>query len=209
MLRTNGTYKQEQIECDDYNDCTADQCDASCGCTHETVVCASTCLSNSILRYLLCMWIYSCWLWWLWSMHIDTCDCSNNACVNTPIDCNDNDKCTGAFCSEVVCYNIQKDDNDDCTDEYYDDCTIDNCWPSYGCVHTNTNCDNNDACIEDDCHPACGSINRIIDCNDDYTCTTDDCNAVIGCTYYTCCDGNPCWWCKDRLRIQETRLRWW
>ena len=96
--------------------------------------------------------------------------CAGGVCTGTPLDCNDDNDCTGEWCGKKT-----------------------------GCQHylvagpcENDNlCSKNDFCFEGSC-----TSGEKISCDDDNPCTDDDCSSVEGCVHVAneagCDDGNEC-----------------
>ncbi len=186
--------------CNDLNDCTADNCDIGIGCVHTpqpgecedadpcsltgTGYCqAGECISN--LRD--CDDNQPCTL--------DTCDGGGN-CIHPPATgaCNDGNMCTsGETCTGGECTNGSVVD---CDDDNV--CTLDDCNDEWGCAYTPTpgNCTDNDVCTIND---QCGGgrcVGTVRACEDYNYCTDNHCDAKSGCFYspnsLTCNDYNVC-----------------
>jgi len=64
-----------------------------------------------------------------------------------------------------------------------------------GCVHTPTNCDDNNPCTVDSCDPISGCVHTPVTCDDGQICTQDACDPATGLCSHTptnCDDGNAC-----------------
>ncbi len=87
--------------------------------------------------------------------------CTDGACKNEAVDCDDEDACTTDTCTDGVCANeaVTCDDGDPCTD--------DACDPVLGCFATNNAapCDDGDSCTTDVCDQ-CGGCVHIRRCPD-------------------------------------------
>jgi hypothetical protein len=64
-------------------------------------------------------------------------------------------------------------------------CTQDYCDPYSGCHYETPECvcDDLNECTVDSCEPTVGCINISIDCNDDDDSTVDYCDAAAGCLH--------------------------
>ena len=135
-------------QCDDAIACTVDTCSGG-SCLHSPI--AGCCATNAD-----CADADPC--------TNDACDLSNNACDNTPIDCNDGRACTGPdACVGGVCQNPYT--------------------PFAGCCVTPADCNDGNATTTDICSSGtCSNVNTSCltnpDCNDSDPCTTDSCTAA-------------------------------
>ena len=120
------------------------------------------------------------------SCTVDTCNETDDLCVNTPNDslCNDNITCTDDSCSGVSdC--IFMPNNANCDDG--NPCTQDSCSPTLDCIFNpiplnGVSCDDGNACTTNDvCQAGVCVGGSPPDCNDSNPCTVDTCNNSTGC----------------------------
>jgi hypothetical protein len=178
---------EEEVDCDDGNDCTADSCDADEGCTYaplDGLPCddGDTCTGG------------------------DTC--AEDYCEAGPelTDCNDGNECTADLCHPVSgCYH-ELNDNPCCDDagvNVCDDgnwCTTDSCDSDSGeCFYDNNDfkCNDGDPCTAPDSCAGGGCAGPPADCDDGNPCTDDSCDAEEGCVHVgldegACDDGLEC-----------------
>jgi N-acetylneuraminic acid mutarotase len=162
------------VQCDDFNDCTADDCDPATGCVHvnRDGLCddGNRCTANDF--------------------------CSGGSCHSgPPLDCSDGNACNGLETCNPA-FGCVYGATPDCDD--HNPCTDDSCVPSSGCVHTNNSkaCDDGSVCTAGDTcwGGACHGIP--IMCDDGNLCTADTCNPATGCVFTNttnlCDDGNAC-----------------
>ena len=186
-------------DCDDWDMCTDDWCDADAAeCHHDPVPPCPTCNDFD-----------QCFIW--------ACDPATGDWDSLPI-CDDGNPCTADHCSE---YSGECTYTGACVDG--NACTIDMCDVAQGgqCIHVPVDCNDNNLCTVDWCDNETGCGNKWKDCNDndlctvdwcdnetaecvnehaecddgDDLCTNDWCDAGTGeCIYvpFNCTDGNPC-----------------
>ncbi|HPV04090.1 MAG TPA: hypothetical protein PLC24_05935 [Myxococcota bacterium] len=193
-----------KTSCDDYNVCTTDYCDPAVGCVNEfnTVECEpdSACEINGVCAGGVCVgqprncdkgnpcMIYSC--------NPDT------GCKEIPTTgvCDDHNACTiNENCSTGACIPPEGPAGvTNCDD--LNDCTVDNCVPAVGCVHTPQEGECQDPnpcsltgtgfCRNGEC------ISNVRDCDDNQPCTLDTCDGAGNCIHPPisgfCDDGNHC-----------------
>jgi len=118
--------------------------------------------------------------------------CLNHECVNTPIPCPANDKCTTYTClPKIGCVPSTLKCNDK------NNCTIDSCDPLKGCVFTNVTCAaTKDACKYVICDPIDGCTTLPRDCTKEgykaANCTVPACNETAkGCYNQYICAAPP------------------
>ncbi|MEC9072723.1 MAG: hypothetical protein VX938_10105, partial [Myxococcota bacterium] len=195
-------------DCNDFNPCTIDACDASSTCTATPI--ADCCLQDDD-----CDDSDAC--------TADTCD-GDNDCVFTDSSatCQGENSCKSYSCDPVLgCQqsnlDVPCDDNDACTLEDAcqggvcqgggttlgcdDDnpCTDDICDPETGCVFTpnQATCDDQDACtVGDSCQEGACVPGIPLSCEDGNLCTDDACDPLTGCAFTPnaapCDDGSVC-----------------
>ena len=158
---------QGVVTCNDFNDCTADECDAGAGCIYPLN--GNPCCINDIN---ICDDKDPC--------SIDTCNVDTGACIYLPNDgectdknaCTENDVCSGGTCQGEP---VDCDDDNPCTDDF--------CLQAIGCVHNPVNaaCDDGSVCtLNDWCNEGVCSGTKV-NCNDYSFCTDDICDPVEGC----------------------------
>lgn len=136
------------IDCDDFDECTIDDCDPLGGCTHIPVICEL----DDRCATAICDPVEGC----LAIDLRDECD-DGDACT---ID----DVCVDGECrgTAVICI-----DDDPCTDEACDSQT--------GCVIVEADCDDNNECTDDSCAGGdCILVENTDRCNDGDSCTSND-----------------------------------
>lgn len=143
--------------------------------------------------------------------------CEAGECVGNPVDCNDNNPCTGdvcvntSGCGHPAVLNALCDDGDICTLEDHcgpngecisgpslpcedgNPCTTDTCDPLIGCVHSDNNsaCSDGNVCtVEDQCQGGVCVAGEAVACNDGNSCTDDSCVPQQGCKHVL--TDNPC-----------------
>jgi len=109
-------------ECDDFDECTIDQCDVLGGCSHFELLCETGDRCTEAF-----------------------CD-PVEGCVVADVVCDDNDPCTEDLCdSQLGCVVIDEDcdDNNECTDDFCDE---------EGCFHVEhtDRCNDGDPCTSND-----------------------------------------------------------
>jgi hypothetical protein len=150
---------------------------------------------------------------------VETCD-AGHCVLGTPLNCDDGNACTIDCNPATGCVQIPKadgtgcDDGDECTkgDQCLggactpgepracndgNDCTVDTCDPTKGCVHTAVGtglpcsdgnaCTQGDACIHGNCIGGTG-----VNCDDANPCTADTCTTDQGCQHTPLTDGISC-----------------
>ena len=164
------------VVCDDENVCTTDSCNATTGCLHTPT--GGSCYVDNPCK---------------------VGSCVNSTCQDfTPFKCTPSNKCVTAICEVEAqgCVEspIDCDDNDVCTD--------DECVPETGCFHTKTSCDDDDPCTTDACENS-GCNHLPVNCKDGDPCTLGvcndglckhkpiDCSDGVDCTSDVC-DGGDC-----------------
>lgn len=124
-------------ECDDFDECTIDQCDVLGGCSHFELLCETgdRCteafcdpVEGCVVADVVCDDNDSC--------TEDLCD-SQLGCVVIDVDCDDNNECTDDFCDEEGCFHLEHTDrcndgdpctsNDRCSSGVCSGTTISNC----------------------------------------------------------------------------------
>ena len=203
----------EGSPCDDGNACTSgDACTSGGACTGEETVCDD---SNSCTFDSCSPEAGGCTY-----MHLEAGPCNDNdgctendacvggECVGSPLDCNDQNPCTGDSCvspfgsCENLPLDVDCDDGNACTmgDKCFDgnclsgpeapdcndgnECTADSCSPLQGCVNAalaGVPCDDVDNCtVSDQCSPAGQCHGQTVDCADNDQCTADVCDPGTG-----------------------------
>ena len=186
------------IDCDDGNPCTLDECSAGeCVNTPTEGDCddGDACTLGDLCEEGAC------------KPGPDALDCEDDnvctedscdpvsGCVSVPADgdCDDDDVCTlGDICQEGECQPGLE--AMDCQDNNL--CTEDSCHPETGCLNKvledGTECDDLDACtITDMCVKGECVGGGNLDCNDQNVCTADSCDPFTGCVNAPL-TGNPC-----------------
>ncbi|TPV94964.1 MAG: hypothetical protein B7733_12455 [Myxococcales bacterium FL481] len=185
------------LDCEDNNECTADACDATTGCSNEPVsngtlcdqgggscqdgVCVpDLCLGNTCDDADVCN-------------GAETCDPNTGDCVDgMPLDCDDDNECTADTCDAVTgCASAPVDDGISC-ESGTGTCQAGTCVTDL-CL--GVECDDNDVCngLEvcdentGDCTPG-----TPLDCEDNNECTADTCDATDGCANTPVDDGTSC-----------------
>ena len=172
------------LECEDAEECTANECDPETGCVFPPTNEGGECDDGS-----------ECTL-------EDACNAGE--CVGTTRSCDDNDPCTDDACDPSSgCQNANNtapcDDGDLCTTG--DLCAEGECVPG-----GETNCNNGNICDIDLCNPFAGCyhlptenpccIGETSICDDNNPCTDDLCDGDGGCANEantaSCDDGNAC-----------------
>ena len=177
----------EVMDCNDQNDCTADDCSQEDGCLH-TALDGIDCDDKDVCT-------------------LDD-KCIDDVCLPGPdsVDCNDGNECTDDLCHpDSGCYH-QLNDNP-CCDEagvnMCDDgsfCTVDSCDPETGeCFYEDGTfaCNDYDACTGPDHCQEGSCTGPPVDCYDGNPCTVDLCVSPTGCAYeplddIECDDGLEC-----------------
>jgi hypothetical protein len=166
----NGTCLSDPKNCEDFNACTIDSCDAIRGCVHDPL-----CPPNGLA----CNPAPHCGHSVL---HPQVVLCIPTLSPN----CDDGNACTIDGCREPDgCYHdpVACDDGNPCT--------ADGCDPATGCTHTPIAgcCATAADCLVDKCHArlcqatACVGSPLPIDCDDGDPDTIDACDLVTGCTH--------------------------
>jgi len=127
---------------------------------------------------------------------VDTLDVNNptTRCKFEPKVCNPRDSCHTATCDPAVsggCVNVPIDVS---TCDDFNNCTVDSCDPTSGCVHLNTsmNCNDTLACTDDYCDPLQGCAAKLKECPDH----------TNGCELGTCNEG-VCEFIRPTLCLTE------
>lgn len=199
------------VDCDDGNACTANECDANNGCENpvddaaacdDGQACSSDdrCFAGACVGTCTCTADIDCA-----NSQVGACErpaCVASVCEGVPDDstngntCDDGDACTQSdACVAGACAGGPAVDCDD-----GEVCTADSCNVVAGCQNVPTEglcndgdeCTGNDACAGGVClGQATGGV-----CDDGNPCTDDTCDSVAGCTYTSntaaCDDGNAC-----------------
>jgi cysteine-rich repeat protein len=189
------------VNCNDGNACTNDECLAGEGCTHthneapcnDGSVCTigDGCTGGQCVgggNTLICDDNNVC--------TDDLCD-AGVGCVfeANEADCTDGNACTlGDHCEDKACVPTgQLSCNDDNL------CTNDACDVAQGCIHllNSVPCNDGDKCTTDDiCQLGECVSGGLLDCDDGNPCTADSCQAEVGCQHLPgdgeCDDGNAC-----------------
>lgn len=189
-------------ECDDFDDCTTDQCDRSSGnCVFlprsgcdETCFVDDDCDDGDPCTTDRCAVDFSC-------VHADVEGCVAVPCTSAG-DCDAPDECTLSACVDGFCTSspdpqcsdgcqlpVDCDDSNACTDDVCDAATG-------VCSNPPRNCDDGDACTADACDPLSGCVTTALDCDDNDRCTDDACDPLSGCVHthneVPCNDGFDC-----------------
>jgi len=92
----------------------------------------------------------------------ETDQCSEGACVGSPVDCDDGNACTDDSCApDSGCANDPVEDGSPCGDG--DACTASDGCEAGVCVGTgNLDCDDQDVCTDDSCDAGLGCLNEPI-----------------------------------------------
>ncbi|UCE59815.1 MAG: hypothetical protein JSU63_20525 [Phycisphaerales bacterium] len=188
-------------DCDDGDECTTDSCDG-CSCGHSAVDCddglfctgtetcdsQEGCLSGDspcvadLMRdektgkCVICLETADC-------DDADLCtedECEDNVCVNTDVQCPQDEVCVDGVCREFCTSDAVCDDGDACTDDY--------CDSDQFCFHEPYDCDDGDLCTDDECVDGY-CISTETDCDDGLFCTgVETCDPAVGCVS----SGDPC-----------------
>lgn len=135
-------------ECDDFDECTIDDCDQLNGCSHIPVVCEVDDRCATAI-----------------------CD-PNEGCLVVDLreECDDGDECTvDDLCVDGECIGLEAecDDNDPCTDDL--------CDSELGCIFTEVLCDDDNECTDETCVAGlCVTVDNLDRCNDGDSCTSND-----------------------------------
>lgn len=154
-------------DCDDFDECTLDNCDPLGGCEHIEIFCDD---DDSCTD--------------------DVCD-PNEGCIFAEVVCDDNNPCTDEACLGGDCVVVDLDEACDDGDE----CTVDDLCIDGECLGIEVSCDDDDPCTEDACDPDRGCIFAEIVCDDENECTDETCVAgrcVFVETTDRCDDGDEC-----------------
>ena len=189
-----------QMECDDSNSCTDDNCDPGVGCVHtpNQTECDD---QNQCTELDLCL---------------------GGSCVGSgAVDCNDGNPCTSDIClpDKGCTYTALEggcSDGNPCTVNDYCDaglcvsgvtlvcddanpCTEDACTPDGICeyVPNQDPCDDGNECTSGDvCANGTCTGPQLVDCDDDNPCTKESCKPAVGCKTDMlsgpCEDGDSC-----------------
>jgi len=206
-----GTCKGTPAKCVDNNQCTADSCDSTNGCTFkaESKPCddSDKCTKKDFCVAGKCAGT---------AIPAADCDDSNDCTIDScapsygctnkpaPLKCDDGDKCTkGDHCVASKCVAGQLvcpcEFDKDCDDK--NPCTADSCVLGQGCsnppLKAGASCNDGDKCTTNDVCGAATCQGKAIDCDDKNTCTKDACVAELGCTHISlhankCDDGDKC-----------------
>lgn len=204
----------ENLQCEDSDPCTLDQCDPKSGCSFPPRPEGSACDDNSACTEgdvcvsgecsgvpKACDDQNVC--------TADSCDHETGECVTVPLSdvkCSDGNACTiEDVCTAGLCTGEPVDESQHCNDG--NACTADWCQQAPkesggGCKHQlvpeGTQCNDKNACTQDD---AC-SIQGIcqgtpVKCSDGNPCTQDHCDFATGCYFedasgIACDDGDAC-----------------
>jgi hypothetical protein len=185
-----------QLNCNDGNICTSDNCDAGIGC--EFLPAQGACSD------------------------FNACTvgdgCGNGACLpGGALDCDDSNPCTLDTCHpangcEYAAIEGNCDDDNQCTTvdtcengqcvgsdplECLDGnpCTNDGCSPDTGCtfIANDASCDDGDECTtQDQCSQGACVGGPALGCDDDKECTDDSCDADSGCIFTPVAEGTEC-----------------
>ena len=191
----NGMCTGKPVDCNDWNQCTEDECVPIVGCTHQPLTGAicndgNACTINDTCDNGSCTGkALDCNDW----NHCtkDECD-MQTGCLHKPLDgiiCDDGNACTAQdVCTNGACTGTPVDCNDK------NQCTEDKCDAVAGCLHQALNgspcndgneCTVKDTCIQETC------AGTPIDCDDHNQCTQDGCDPTAGCTHQPL-NGTPC-----------------
>lgn len=146
-------------------------------------------------------------------------NCEDGACVQAPVDCDDNNACTkdscapGSGCKHEALSNQPCSDDDACTEGDACDkgsclsgtplncddglpCTVDSCDTATGdCLTTNqaddTPCPDDSACVVGSLCQAGVCVGATKNCDDSNACTNDSCDPLTGCVW-TALDQQVC-----------------
>ena len=156
--------------------------------------------------------------------------CASGMCQTEPSSCDDKNDCTADSCDPTAgCVHTLESSGTPCstgsacylegscadgscgaapiTCDDDNECTVDTCDASEGCLHGATEgvCDDGDACTGPGaCNGGTCESGEALDCDDGNMCTKDSCHSAQGCTtletFSPCCtgavsvcdDGNPC-----------------
>ncbi len=187
----------QEVDCNDGNDCTADNCDNQLGCIHELLD-GGQCNDGNLCT--------------------ETDSCHDGVCVGTDeVNCNDDNPCTDNICNPATgCVSVLNEapcnDDDVCsTDDHChlgdcvgggqlgcsdgNPCTSDSCSPGIGCQFfpVDIECNDGSKCtVGDHCAGGWCVSGPILDCDDNNSCTEDACEPELGCTYAHTLNGDPC-----------------
>ncbi len=208
------------IPCNDNDACTTDTCSLLSGCQFNlTVICndGNACTSdrcnNGVCEYRArtCTGSDPCYT-------NNLCDSNTGSCItNVPLDPSlynsSNNACFTTTCPIGNGGPLVTQTN--CSDS--NECTIDSCVNSTGCVYENRTCFDGNFCTLDECISnlpgGCRFTDNSSACNDNNLCTQDLCNATSGCFFpsnssncnlgdvckiYTC---DPAAGCEERDRV--------
>eukprot|EP01113_Clastostelium_recurvatum_P048864 TRINITY_DN8979_c0_g1_i1.p1 TRINITY_DN8979_c0_g1~~TRINITY_DN8979_c0_g1_i1.p1 ORF type:complete len:942 (+),score=124.22 TRINITY_DN8979_c0_g1_i1:56-2881(+) len=177
------------LDCNDKDECTTDTCHPLGGCSNKAITCndGSECTSDSCNVSSGCVFT-----------HIDGCD--EVPCAGAPAgSCPTTDYCNPNLCVDGQCVNTPVDCNDN------NACSIDQCVQGDGvwsatCVRSAVNCTSvlgprADACNIPVCDSTVGCYTSFV-CDDGDNCTVDACDIVNGaamCRHTPLCpSSNPC-----------------
>jgi len=195
-----GTCSAPPVDCNDFNDCTQDACDAGGSCVHVPVAEGQTCIYPSTAPGAqdICVPLGKCDAGGTCKAGQDQCGCH----LDSDCKAKDKDLCDGLLTCQltgqifdcvpapgtaVVC-NTGADTT----------CRKAKCEPASGeCflsdVANGTSCSDGNACtLGDSCLAGSCSSGLPVDCDDSNDCTTDSCEPATGCKHVKVPAGSPC-----------------
>ena len=218
-------------QCDDFDPCTVDSCQAALGCQtvplcaagetcHEGVcfpqdgcadasecddgqICTTDlCIAGSCVHHFYCADHSACTQ--------DSCDAAGN-CTNDPVplvgsSCSGENACKTYECSATgFC---EESSDVECVEDD-NPCTVQRCDAYFGrCIPVAdwTECDDDDACTIDSCHLEDGCIHEPFPCGDGHVCYDDVCIVELPCSVDADCPAHPdvctAYFCTDNLCIE-------
>lgn len=201
-----------QVECNDYDECTANICDPGTGsCVYPDI--SGDCYDSNPCTADSCSVEIGC-------VFVPTneglpCDdgsqctqgdlCTSGACEGTPVDCDDAIACTVDACVRGVgCKHLPVDVACDDTDA----CTVDSCNTVTGCTASSVPGCGQTCQFDTECDPAAHCADDVMQCVADlglgFACVVDSDCASGFCASGVCCNGacdGPCDYCDDVDRM--------
>jgi hypothetical protein len=183
---------QRNADCDDGNLCTINVCGADGSCRNYNqdldVPCGGDRVCNGAGRCVQCFTATDC----TESAPICSTDGRCVQCVGAA-DCPDDGiDCTYAECFANQCF--QRADHSRCTEDDGNACTVNTCYPGWGCFQAELDCDDELDCTQDDCDPTTGCTHDPEDwrCTDFNECTVNTCSIGTGCSTANVANSTSC-----------------
>ncbi len=195
-----GTCSAPPIDCNDYNDCTQDACDAGGACVHVPVTEGQACTypSSQPGAKDVCFPEGKCDASGTCKPGVDKCGCH----LDSDCKAKDSDLCDGLLtcqfngvifdCMAAAGTEVKCDTGADTT------CRKNKCTPATGeCslsdVVNGTPCSDGNACtFGDSCLAGSCASGVAVDCDDTNDCTSDSCDPATGCKHAKMPGGSPC-----------------